>query len=182
MLKIVTTSRIDWIEIAQRVTNTALPILPHLRSNKLKSEVISNLFESKSEEYFNSIGVPVRACISDRDPDLYFIAEEKPLEIKVTRAKSIHSKNLKWMGGKYSKRNSDHIFIAWHYTEPTLIDSSDKITYFIAKTYVTEDDWNELDDGNNNYYATVFTSDDLMRRDHEIIVGKYTSSKRIATE
>ena len=80
------------------------------------------------------------------------------------------------MGGKYSKRNSDHIFIAWHYTEPTIIDPTDNITYMVAKTYVSEDDWSVLDNGNNNYYATVFSSDDLLRKDHEIIVGEYNGA------
>ena len=141
-------NRIAWQAICQEVTKTALPILPHLRSNKLKSEVISNLFESKSEKYFNSIGIPVRACQSDRDPDLYFIKENKSLEIKVTRSPTPIMNSLKWMGGKYSKRNSEHIFIAWHYTEPTIIDPTDNITYMIAKTYVTEDDWSVLDNGN----------------------------------
>ena len=84
--------------------------------------------------------------------------------------------NLKWMCGKYSKRNSDHIFIAWHYTEPTIIDPTNTITYMIAKTYVTEDDWSVLDNGNENYYATVFTSDNLLRKDHEIIVGEYNGA------
>jgi hypothetical protein len=166
----------DWLHICQEVTITALPILPHLRSNKLKSEVISNLFESKAEQYFNSIHIPVRACQSDRDPDLYFIKDRKPLEIKVTRAHSPTMSSLKWMGGKYSKRNSDHIFIAWHYTEPTIIDPTNTITYVVAKTYVSENDWSVLDNGNNNYYATVFTSDDLLRKDHEIIVGEYNGA------
>jgi hypothetical protein len=167
-----------WLAICDEVTKYALPILPHLRSNKLKSEVISNLFESKSEEYFNSIGVPVRACGSDKEPDLYFIEKEKPLEIKVTRAKSLHSKRLKWMGGKYSKRNSDHVFIAWYYSEPTIIDPTSRIHYFMAQTYVNENEWKSLDNGKENYYATVFTSDNLLNKDNQILLGSITPNNR----
>ena len=86
--------------------------------------------------------------------------------------------NLKWMGGKYSKRNSDHIFIAWYYREPTIIDPSNDISYFIAKTYVTTDDWSLLDNGNENYYATVFTSDDLFNKDYEVMVGEYNNANK----
>jgi hypothetical protein len=160
-----------WKKISELVTEQALKILPHLTSSKLKSEVISNLFESQSADYFNSMNIPVRACESDRDPDLYFVEEEKPLEIKVTRCKHSHSKTLKWRGGKYSKRNSDHLFIAWHYIEPTIIDPSSQILYFMAQTYVESDEWKITDKGRNNYYATSFSSDNLINKNTEIILG-----------
>jgi hypothetical protein len=47
-------------------------------------EIISNLFETQSERYFNSIGIKTLSSKSDKDPDLFFIDYQKPCEIKVT--------------------------------------------------------------------------------------------------
>lgn len=160
----------DWSTIAQRVTTTALPILPHIRSRKLRSEILSSLFESKAAEYFNEHGIPVRACESDRDPDLTFLQTNKPLEIKVTGSNRMISKRFKWMGGKYSKRNSDHMFIAYCYTPSTPIEPIPTIKYFIAKCFVTKNDWKP---GNENYYATFFSTDEINEREYKIMVGKY---------
>lgn len=162
-----------WYNISQEVTETELLILPHIRSKKLRSEIISSLFESKSSEYFNSIGIPVQACKTDRDPDLFFIDENKPSEIKVTGCDSTTNKKLKWMGGKYSKRTSEHFFIAYNYRESTIIEPKDEIKYFIVKTFVDENDWKIVDSGKGNYYATIFTSEDILSRDHEILLGQF---------
>ena len=143
-----------WQCICREVTKTILPILPHLRSNKLKSEVISNLFESKAEEYFNSINIPVRACQSDREPDLYFLTDNKPLEIKVTRTTNAITNKLKWMGGKYSKRTSDYILIMWNYTPTnhTLYGiEPESIKYNIIKTFIQENEWSTVDNNKDNY-------------------------------
>ena len=160
-----------WQNIANEVTTTALPILPHIRSRKLRSEIISSLFESKAAEYFNANDIPVRACESDRDPDLTFVTTNTPLEIKVTGSDHTIAKRFKWMGGKYSKRTSDHIFIAYCYTQPTIIEPNPTIKYFIAKCFVSENDWKTIDNGNENYYATIFTTDDMSQRETEILIG-----------
>jgi hypothetical protein len=163
----------DWRNISNEVTTTALPILPHIRSRKLRSEIISSLFESKSAEYFNAISIPVQVCESDRDPDLTFTNTNTPCEIKVTGSDHIFAKRFKWMGGKYSKRTSDHIFIAYCYTQPTILEPIPTIKYFIAQTFVSENDWKTIDNGNENYYATVFTTDDMIEKEHKILVGDY---------
>ena len=165
----------DWKIISGRVTELALPILPHIRPKNLKSSILSNLFESQAAKYFNSIHVPVRVCESDREPDLTFTDTNRPCEIKVTGLDHPFSNRLKWMGGKYSKRSSDYILIAYHYSpmnnslwekEPSTIK------YFITKTYIDENEWKRIDNGNENYYATVFSSDDLRTKDHEVLVGE----------
>ena len=46
------------------------------------------------------------------------------------------------------------------------------IKYFITKTYIDENEWKRIDNGNENYYATVFSSDDLRTKDHEVLVGE----------
>ena len=165
----------DWKIISERVTKLALPILPHIRPKNLKYSILSNLFESQAAKYFNSINVPVRVCESDREPDLTFTDTNRPCEIKVTGLDHPFSNRLKWMGGKYSKRSSDYILIAYHYSpmnnslwekEPSTIK------YFITKTYIDENEWKRIDNGNENYYATVFSSDDLQTKDHEVLVGE----------
>ena len=166
----------DWSSICQNVTKIALPILPHIRSNKVCSEIISSLFETAAADYYNSISTPVQACQTDRQPDLLFLESNKPLEIKVTRSDHTISHKFKWMGGKYSKRTSDYVFIAWCY-QPTMNTlygtEQETIRYFIAKTYVNESEWRTIDNGNENYYATIYTTDELFQSKYEVLVGKY---------
>jgi hypothetical protein len=165
----------DWKIISERVTELALPILPHIRPKNLKSSILSNLFESQAAEYYNSINVPVRVCESDREPDLTFTDTNSPLEIKVTGLDHPFSNQLKWMGGKYSKRSSDYILIAYHYTPSNNSlwkEELSTIKYFICKTHINEEEWKTLDNGNENYYATVFSSNNLVNKDHEVLVGK----------
>lgn len=164
----------DWKMISEMVTQKALPILPHIRSNKLKSEIISNLFESQAEVYYNSIGIPVRACETDRQPDLTFTNTNSPLEIKVTRSDHPFTKSCKWVGGEYSKRNSDYILIVWHYTEPTVLEPESTIKYFISKTYIQENEWVPL---GKNYYGTAFSSKTLLyQKEYEIMMGEYSNN------
>lgn len=159
-----------WKEISDRVTAIALPILPHIRSRKLRSEIISNLFESQAALHFQSLSIPVQVCESDRQPDLTFTDTNKTLEIKVTGSDHTIAEQFKWMGGKYSKRSSDYIFIAYCYTPATTIDPTDTIKYYITKTYVDENEWRTIDNGNENYYATIYTTNDM--KDNEILVGR----------
>ena len=161
--------KMTWNTICQKVSEIALPILPHISSNKLKSEIISNLFESQSAYYLNGIQAK-----SDREPDL--IIDGKPLEIKVTNTKSNNIKKVKWMGGKYSKRTSDYILVMWNYnpTSNTLYGiESEGIKYNIIKTYIHEDDWSTVDNNRDNYYATIFDTNKVLNREYEILVGQY---------
>ena len=165
-----------WKTISEMVTSIALPILPHIRSRKLRSEIISNLFESQAAKYFNSISIPVQAAESDRDPDLVFLQTQTPCEIKVTGSDHPIATKLKWMGGKYSKRTSDYVFIGWHYqpTNRTLYgEEKETIQYFIATKFVDESEWKIIDNGKENYYATVYTTEELLQDSYEIIVGDY---------
>lgn len=163
-----------WKNISEMVTEIALPIIPHIRSSKLKSEIISNLFESQAEKYFNSIQIPVRACVSDREPDLLFLNTNKPLEIKVTKSDHPFTRNCKWTGGKLSKRNSDYILIVWNYVRPTILEPNTTIKYFITKSYIEENEWLPISD---NYYGTEFNSKTLFNeKEYEIIMGQYSNN------
>jgi hypothetical protein len=146
-----------WNNICRQVSTIANKVLPYLNRKKIKSEVISNLFESVSAKYFNSIGIETKGAQSDRDPDLRF--SSGPCEIKVTGVDDITVSNCKWMGGKYSKRTSDYIFVMWHY-EPTMNTlygiEQESILFSVIQCYVNENEWRTIDNGNENYYATIY--------------------------
>ena len=161
-----------WSNICMKVSDIANKVLPYLNRKKIKSEVISNLFESVSADYFNSIGIENQLAQSDRDPDLQFISG--PCEIKVTGVDDITVKSCKWMGGKYSKRTSEYIFVMWNYQEPrqTLYGITEGSLYFsVYNCHVNESDWHTIDNGNENYYATVFDSSSLLSRQNTCLVG-----------
>lgn len=151
-----------WKQICVRVSNIAMFLLPHLNRKKIKSEVISNLFESISGEYFNSIGINAVVASNDREPDLTF--STGPCEIKVTGLDHPFTRKCKWMGGKYSKRNSDHIFIMWNIY-------NGELRFSVYHCFVEESDWAIVDHGKQNYYATIFESSKLLGRDYKELVG-----------
>ena len=157
-----------WREICRRVESIAIQILPHLNRKKIKSEVISNLFETLSGEYFTSIGLPTQVASNDREPDLTF--PTGPCEIKVTGIDHPFTARCKWMGGKYSKRNSDYIFIMWY-------SCIDEMRFSVHHCYATENDWKTIDNGKENYYATVFESDMILNREHKQLVGSRAGEK-----
>ena len=66
-----------WTNICQNVTNIALPILKINFNTRLRSEIISSLFEIESQKYYESIGLKVKSASNDHDPDLFFEAEQK---------------------------------------------------------------------------------------------------------
>ena len=141
-----------WREICRRVESIAIQILPHLNRKKIKSEVISNLFETLSGEYFTSIGLPTQVASNDREPDLTF--PTGPCEIKVTGIDHPFTARCKWMGGKYSKRTSDYILIMWNYTPTnhTLYGiEPESIKYNIIKTFIQENEWSTVDNNKDNY-------------------------------
>jgi len=174
-----------WKIISRMVSEKCLIIFPHIKSKKLKSEIISNLFETQSERYFNSIGIKTLSSKSDKDPDLFFIDYQKPCEIKVTGVEYSKIDKCKWMGGKYSKRTSDYIFVIWNYeeTHSTLYgEKPECFNFLIAKCFVDETEWNTIDSGNENYYATVFDSKKLLEREHVFLVGNHNSEKFVLSE
>jgi len=121
----------DWRNITQNVTTTALPIFSIPFNTRLKSEIISSLFEIESAKYFQSIGHSVKNATTDHEPDLFFFESKTPLEIKVTQKK----KYLKWMGNKVSKRESQFVLIAWEQVD------SDTINYYITSTFLDKSQW-----------------------------------------
>ena len=69
-----------WQSICHNVSEIALNIFPHIKSKKLKSEIISNLFETQSAKYLNQQGFHTLSAESDREPDL--LINNNPCEIK----------------------------------------------------------------------------------------------------
>lgn len=162
----------DWIEICKMVSSKCNLIFPHIKSNKLKSEIVSNLFESQCANYFQSIGMNIKGADCDKDPDLFDLDNKKPYEIKVTKVKNNEIEKCKWMGGKYSKRTSDYFLIMWNTT-------GHDIVFNITKCFIDENEWNTIDNGKNNYYATVFKSENILNRNYKTIIGKIISNKFI---
>jgi hypothetical protein len=154
--------REHWEKICGKVAEVSSGILPLLNRKKIKSEVISNLFETISGEYFNSIGLNTHVAENDKEPDLTF--PDGPCEIKVTGVDKLHTKKCKWMGGKYSKRTSDYIFIMWH-------KCVDDMHFSVHHCYAYEEDWKTIDNGKENYYATVFESHMILERNNTQLIG-----------
>lgn len=162
-----------WRCISKTVADIALPIFPHIKGKKLKSEIMSNLFETQSAKYFNSIDIPTVSAQNDKEPDLLFTTNY-PVEIKVTGVDQPIIKSAKWMGGKYSKRESDYIFVLWNYQEPIsnyIIDQPEILSVAIIQCHSTMDDWKTVDNNNDNYYATVMTLDRILDKPHRILMG-----------
>ena len=158
-----------WKNICGLVTEKATLIFPHIKSNGLKSSIISNLFETQSAYYFNSIGLPTVDSKNDKDPDLIFDGVT-PCEIKVTNAKKLLTKSLVWMGGEYSKRSSDFILAAWH------IENND-FYFLVIKTVIHMDEWERADNGRNTFYGTKFHCNKLYDKEHEVLIGSRTEKK-----
>ena len=76
-----------WMTICQNVTNVATPILKYDFNTRLRSEIISSLFEMQAQEYYESIGLKVKSASNDHEPDLFFEEQQCPVEIKVTKEK-----------------------------------------------------------------------------------------------
>jgi hypothetical protein len=165
-----------WVKICERVSDIALTIFPHIKSKKLKSEIISNLFETQSAVYLKEQGFNAISANSDREPDL--LVNDIPCEIKVTGIDHPFTTNAKWMGGKYSKRTSDYAFVMWHYqgTNNNLYDiTPERILFAVLKCHVDENEWRTIDNGNENYYATIFELKQILNREHIILVGEHNN-------
>jgi hypothetical protein len=156
-----------WKNICDIVRNIALNhIFPYIESNNNRSKNISELFELQSAKYFTSIGIPTKSCTNDKQPDLVFLSTGEPCEIKVTSS----WKNRKWMGGEYSKRNSEYILISWRYIEPvtTLFgEQPESLEFSVINTYLTQDDWEPC---GKNFSGTKVTEKSLSGKKIKILV------------
>lgn len=167
----------DWRCICKNVAAIAFPIFPHIKKKPVRSAIISNLFETQSELYFNSIGLSTKSSKNDQEPDLYFVDSKMPLELKVTGIDdNISCKVVTWLGGRYSKRNSDHVFIMWKYTPPSLmLNEPDMLSFAAIKTFVSENDWKELSNS-KDYYGVGFKSHQFDSKEIDVLVGDYTNN------
>ena len=155
-----------WRNICDIVKEVALKdIFPHITKNRVKSVILSDLFETKSAEYFNSIGIKTSCCESDMDPDLMFLDTNDVCEIKVTS-----SRKQEWMGGKLSKRSAEYVLISWEHIKEcnTLFGiEPENMRFSVINVYIDQSEWNTLGD---NYYGTKITSKTLEGKKVKILV------------
>lgn len=155
-----------WKNICELVRPIALEhIFPYVKSKRVRSGVMSELFENQSAMYYNSIGIPTESCNNDTEPDLYFTEIDKPCEIKVTS-----STNREWMGGSLSKKSSEFILISWEYqtaTDTLFGPEPESLKFSVINVFLDKDDWMTLGE---NYYATKITSKMLDNKKLNILV------------
>ena len=156
-----------WVNICNKVENIALEhFFPFIKDKSVRSKLISNLFETQSAEYFNSIGIKTKPCTNDKEPDLLFVDTNESCEIKVTSSE----KNKSWMGGEYSKRNSEYILISWVYREShgSLYGvEPESLRFSVINTYITQDEWVSC---GKNFSGTKITEKDLLSKKINILV------------
>lgn len=145
-----------WTEICQHVTNLAIPILEINFNTRLRSEIISSLFEIEAERHYKSIGYKIHSAQNDREPDLLFEEENRTVEIKVTKEKP----TIKWMGNNISKRSSDFILVIWN-------EFGGHLQFTVAKTYLTPNDWQK---SKKNFNASFLQLNNI--RDIEYLITK----------
>lgn len=155
-----------WQNICNIVRPIALNhIFPYIKSNRVRSGALSELFETQSAVYYNSIGIPTQPCDNDTEPDLYFTDISEPCEIKVTS-----SNKQEWMGGSLSKKSSEFILISWKHSEEnsTLFGTQpESLEFSVINVFLEKGDWQSLGE---NYYATKITSKMLKNKKIEILV------------
>jgi hypothetical protein len=143
-----------WQNICKRVSTIAKEnIFPYVRSNRVRSGILSELFENQSAEYFTSIGIKTKSCDTDKEPDLTFVDRNQTCEIKVTS-----SNKQEWMGNHVSKKNSEYVLISWKYT--------DTLEFSVINVYLSQDDWNRL----GNYNGTKINSKTLQNKKIKVLV------------
>jgi ketosteroid isomerase-like protein len=163
--------RSDLENICSSVAKLCFVVFPHIPKRQLRSSNISCLFETQAARYYSSQGINVVSTHVDKDPDLYFADEKISCEIKVTGVKSAQlCRPILWLGGKYSKRSSDHIFVAWNYNETTLYGQS--ISFSVVKTYVDQEEWTKVSNS-EYYYGLGFKSSLFENREYQVLVGDY---------
>jgi hypothetical protein len=152
----------DWRIICQNVTNLAMPIFQIPFSTKLKSEIISSLFEIESAKHYN-----IPNAKNDTEPDLFFPEYNQPVEIKVTK----HKKSVRWMGNKISKRESQFVLIVWDEKNPDLMTNTNGLKFYITTMYLTPDDWTGKDDG-YSYHASFLSFNSLKDKNKIDLIGR----------
>lgn len=163
----------DWCDICRKVSGVCGYIFPYVTKKAVRSAIISSVFETQSEQHFQAKGLNLRSSKNDQEPDLYCKELDLRCEIKVTGLDSpIVDKTITWLGGRFSKRNSDHIFIGWNYCDDQGLYSENKMSFFVLKTFVTEDDWKELSKS-KDYYGVGFKSFLFETKKFDMLVGDY---------
>ena len=152
----------DWHTICQNVTNLALPIFDIPFNTRLKSEIISSLFEIESAKHYN-----IPNAKNDAEPDLFFTEYNKPVEIKVTKSK----KSIKWMGNKISKKESQFVLIVWEEKNPDLLSSHKGLKFYVTTMYLTPEDWTGKDDG-YTYHASFLSYNSIRNKEKKILIGQ----------
>lgn len=129
-------------------------------STKLKSELISNMFEASFAKVVPNTLSPCK----DNEPDLYI--DNTSLEIKTAKTTNV------WRGGEYSKRESDYLLVSYD-------DSNKDVKWFVLHSYLFESDWKSS--ASDSYYATTIDIDDIVKhKEYEILIGD-TIQKRVKT-
>ena len=126
-----------------------MPILKIKFNTRLRSEIVSSLFEMEAQKYYESCGLKVKSASNDQEPDLFFEEEKTPVEIKVTKEK----KSVTWMGNNVSKRISPFILITW-------MEQEDNLVFTVHKTFLTPDDWTK---SKQNYNASFLKLSEIKQ-------------------
>lgn len=128
--------------------------------SKLKSEIISGLFEAELKDTYKNIETPH----IDSMPDIILNGNEF-IEGKTTSTDT-------WRGGSYSKRAGYFFLINWR-------QKNEDYSFFIAGTELTEEDWKVVDKNDDKkYYATGFSKKDLADRKVDIYCGDIEKYRR----
>jgi hypothetical protein len=155
-----------WDNICKLVAERCKVVLPLVVLRRVKSTLVSHFFEICASEYFNSIGIQCQNALTDKQPDLKFVDEI--CEIKTTNVYTNPlSRKITWTGNVISKVDATYMFIMWHLSETTTLFPK-TIDFFLAKCYVGQEEWGTL----GNYNGAGFTTDNLLSREFEVIVGE----------
>ena len=138
----------DWTIICQNVTNVILPMFNVDFPVRVKSSMLSALFEIEAAKYYNSINIPTRNAQSDFEPDITFLRDNTTLEIKVTK----ESKSNRFRGNKVSKNVSHYLLIVWNECK------NESMTFDIVHSYIKQNEW---DKECSNYNASFLSKKQL---------------------
>jgi hypothetical protein len=157
----------DWQVICRRVTDLALPIFRIPFNTRLRSEIISSLLEIETAKYYKETGHNIKNATTDQEPDLFFLDSNTPLEIKVTKSK----KNIKWMGNKISKRESQFVLIVWDDVVPDLYNAEKGLKFYATTMHLTPSDWSSDE---YSYHASFLSFKDIESKHRIDLVGSKT--------
>lgn len=147
----------DWTIICQNVTNIILPMFRVPFPPRVKSSMLSALFEIEAAKYYNSINIPTRNAQSDFEPDITFLRDNTTLEIKVTK----ESKSNRFRGNKLSKNDSHYLLIVWDFEMVNSLfeeETKETMTFDIVHAFIEQRQW---DKDCSNYNASFITKEFL---------------------